>query len=232
MPTSEYTGPEEFRIGPDRVVCLEDAVLVYTPREMTDWQLREFCRIPIYFRSAKYYLLRKARGEPPFAFCYELAPWPANLFDESKQAIQYDEAYVARREGGEKAEEIDELGRCVLLPLYPFLGFLWSGFKDRKLERFGFNPVSLTGASLYLALVVFLGETIFFPFLGRGFLEVTFGSPTPLIDYFLFVVLPLDTVARYSQVLRGVEAPDGFLEWLIRWLRRVTGLKKRRSGSL
>ena len=30
MTAPEYTGPEEFRIGPDRVVCLEDAVLIYT----------------------------------------------------------------------------------------------------------------------------------------------------------------------------------------------------------
>ena|SRR2546422_10263932 len=220
MPTSEYTGPEEFRIGPDRVVCLEDAVLVYTPREMTDWQLREFCRIPIHFRGAKYYLLRKARGGPPFAFCYELAPWPADLFEESKLAIQYDEAYVTRREAGEKAEEIDQLGRCVLLPLYPFLGFLWSRFKDRRLERFGFNPVSLTGASLYLAFGLFLGQGVLVFYLHSGIVELFLGSGTTWLDYAILLLLPVDVVARYHQVLRGDPFPDGFFEWALRFRRR------------
>ncbi len=230
MSASEYTGPEEYRIGPDRVLQLEDAVLVYTPREMTDWQVREFCRMPIFFQGVKYYLLRKARGEPPFTFCYELAPWPADLFEESKLAIQYDEAYVARRDEGEHTDRIDEFGRAFLLPLYPFLGFLWSRFKDRKLERFGFNPASITGASLYLSLVIILGEVIFFSFLGQGFFQIILGLPTPLADCVLFAALPIDSVIRCGQVLQGVEAPDGFLEWLAKWIKRVMAASKRRAA--
>jgi hypothetical protein len=226
MPTAEYTGPEEFRMGPDRVVRLEDAVLVYTPREMSDWQVREFCRMPIYFRGAKYYLLRRARGEPPFAFCYELAPWPVDLFEESKLAIQYDEAYVTRRDAVEKAEEINELGRVFLLPLYPLLGFLWSRFKDQKLERFGFNPVSLTGASLYLAFGLFLGQGVLVFYLHSGIVDLFLGSGTTWLDYALLLLLPVDVVARYHQVLRGDPFPDGFFEWFFRWMRRAAGLPK------
>lgn len=232
MRAPDDIGPDDTRIGPDRVVCLDDAVLVYAAREMTDWQVREFCRIPIHFRGAKFYVRRKARGEPPFAFCYELAPWPADLFQESKLAIYYDEAYVAQRDAETKTEEVDQLGRVVLLMLYPLLGFLWSGFKDRKLERFGFKPASITAASLYLAFGLLLGEIIFFGFLEQGFLEIALGLPTSLLDYFLLLALPVDSVVRCSQVLQGIEAPDGFLEWLFRGLRRLTGLAGRRPDSL
>jgi len=38
-------------------------------------------------------------------------------------------------------------------------------------------------------------------------------------DLLILVVLALDCAIRYSQVLRGEELPDGFLEWLFRFGR-------------
>src|SRR5207247_951109 len=98
-------------------------------------------------------------------------------------------------------------------------------FKDRELERFGLNPVSMTSASLLLSSAVVVIETIFLFVLPShvGFAEVVFGLATSWLDYALFAVLLLDTIARYDQVLRGVESPPGFLEWLVKLFWRPRG---------
>jgi hypothetical protein len=216
------TNVSEYNVGSDRVVAREEALIIHAAREMPDWQVREFCRIPIYFRGVKLYVRGITRAEPPFRFRYELAVWPPDLHEESSTVIHYGEAYVAARDAEGRTEKIDDIGRAFLLPFYPLLGFLWGSFKDQRLERFGFNPASITSASLYLAFALFVGEAVFVLYLRQGFLEITFGF-TPVIDYFIFAVAPIDTAMRFNQVLSGHETPDGFLEWVFRGLKRRAG---------
>ncbi|SRR6266511_4125559 len=216
-------------VASDKVLYYGESVIIYATREMPDWQVREFCKIPIYFEGRKFYLLRKARMEPPYVMGYELEPWPEDLHEESNLSITYDQDYVAQRNRLVQTEQRNDLGRLLLLPLFPFLGFLWARFKDRTLERFGFHPVSMTNASLLVEFGFFVIETIFLFVFHDGFAQVAFGLATAWLDYAVFVVFLVDMIARYDQVLRGIESPPGFLEWLVRFVGRKTA--RRRADS-
>src|SRR5256885_3762931 len=152
---------EGLPIGSDKVVFFEESIVVYAARAMPDWQVREYCRIQVYFQDRKYYIRRKARAESPYVMGYELAPWPEDLHEESNLAITYDEDYVAQRDRLIQADRGNDLVRLLLLPFFPLLGFLWARFKDRKLERFGLNPVTMTQASLLLSVAVVVIESVF-----------------------------------------------------------------------
>jgi hypothetical protein len=211
---------EGLRVGSDRVLWFGESVIIHATREMPDWQVREFCKIPIYFHDRKYYLKRKLRLDHPYAMSYELEPWPEDLHEESKLDIIYNEQYVAQRDRIIQADKRNDLLRALLLPFFPFLGFLWSRFKDRKLERFGLNPLSMTQASVLLEFALVVIEIIFLFLFHLGFAQVVFGLTISSFDLALFFVLLADVVVRADQVLRDVDAPAGFLEWLVNFVVR------------
>jgi len=212
---------EGLRVGSDKVLWFGESVLIHATREMPDWQVREFCKIPIYFDGRKYYLKKKLRLERPYAMSYELDPWPEDLHEESNLDITYDAQYVAQRDQLIQSDKRNDLGRALLLPFFPFLGFLWSGFKDRKLERFGLSPVSMTTASVLLEFALVVIEVIFLFIFHYGFAQVVLGLSTSRFDFTLFVLLLVDMIARADQVLRGVDPPAGFLEWLVNIIVRL-----------
>jgi hypothetical protein len=211
---------EGLQVGSDKVLYYGDSVIVYATREMPDWQVREFCKIPIYFEERKFYLKRKSRMERPYAMGYELEPWPEDLHEESKLAINYDAEYVAQRDRLIRSDKRNDFGRAMLLPFFPLLGFLWSRFKDRELEPFGLNPVSMTKASLFLEFAIIVIEVVFLFILDSGFAQVVFGLATSWFDLALFLVLSIDAVVRYDEVLRGAESPSGLVEWMPNFFRR------------
>jgi hypothetical protein len=227
MTHSFESGAGGLNVGSDRVSWFGELVIIQAAREMPDWQIREFCKIPIYFEGRKYYLKRKLRLERPYAMSYELELWPEDLHEESKLGISYDAEYVAQRDRLVQADKGNDLGRALLLPFFPFLGFLWSHFKDRTLERFGLNPLSMTRASVLLEFALVVYEIIFLFIFHFGFAQVVFGLSTSWLDCALLVILLLDLVVRADQVLRGVEQPAGFLEWLVKLVRRPS----RRTGK-
>ena len=216
-------------IGPDKVIFHDDAVIIWAAREMSDWQVREFCRIPIYFQGRKYYLKRRSRMDPPYVMGYELEAWPAEYQGESTLSINYGEQYVAERDRGARTDQQNELLRLALLTIYPLLGFLWSRFKDRKLERFGFNPRSITEASLFVQLAFVICESVFLFVFRCGFIETAIGFADARLDLLLFVIGAADVVIRSNQVLRGDEHPDGLLEWLARMIVRLMARLKRKG---
>lgn len=217
---SEAQEPRDDQaIGPDRVIRLPDGAIIYAAREMPDWQIREFCKIPILFEGRKFYLLQKHRTDPPYALAYELSAWPDDLHEESPVKITYDEGYVARREQEARQDSRDELVRFCLLPFYPFLGYLWSRFKDDSLERFGFQPRPITAASITFSLGVILLEGIFLGFVDAGWLASSISPRFQVVDFALFGVLLVDSGIRMPQLFGGVESPDGLLEWLLRPFR-------------
>lgn len=222
---------EGLRVGPDKVRWFGESVIIHATREMPDWQVREFCKIPIYFDGRKYYLKRKLRLERPYAMSYELDPWPEDLHEESKLDITYDEQYVAWRDRLIQTDKWNDLGRALLLPFFPFLGFLWSRFKDHKLERFGLNPLSMTLASVLLEFALVVIEVIFLFIFHYGFAQVVFGLDTAWLDCTLFVMMLIDTIVRADQVLRGVDVPAGFLEWLVNFLVRTRRRHKDNSQN-
>jgi len=67
-------------------------------RQMPDWQVREFARVPIYFRDRKYFLRQKLAGQKPYAARYVLEPWPAEGAQTTNAWLSYDDETVAQRE--------------------------------------------------------------------------------------------------------------------------------------
>ncbi|MDB6018323.1 MAG: hypothetical protein JWR19_2812 [Pedosphaera sp.] len=237
MNSERPTQPSDtIQIGPDRVTVVGEQVFIDAAREMGDWTVREFCRLPIYYRHQKYFLLRRDTVEPPYAMRYVLEPWPANNTETSRHFVTYDEEYVAGREAAVKGGRREAIIHAALMWVYPFLGLLWSGPKE-KLNRFGFIPRSITSASMLLVFGVIIMEMVLvaplimatlhngWPTVGliglvyqHAFVNLgLFRMPVLLLDVGLFLVLVVDSVVRYCQHLdNNTEAPWGFLEWVRR----------------
>ena len=131
--------------------------------------------------------------------------------------VHREETHCAER----RSEHIYHPG---LLCIYPFLGFAWSGFKTRASGPLGFEPRAITAASTLAEVCLFALEGIFVFYFGSGFIALFCGKhfyeQGLWLDPTLLVILPLDAAVRYSQVIRGDESPDGFLEWLFGMFRR------------
>ena len=207
----------EYIVGPDKVQVGDYTVTVFAMRPMPDWTVREFSIISIFFRGHKFYLKRKQEGPAPFAFRYELAPWFDQLGMESSLSIVYDEDYVANRDRDVRTVQRRDHLHSALFSFYPFLGFCWSGFKERVLGPIGFEPVDITEASVFVVFGFFMVEGIFTFYFHSGFLAIVFGQEALLwLDRILLILLPLDSAVRYGHVIRGDSYPAGFLEWLFK----------------
>ena len=107
--------------------------------------------------------------------------------------------------------------------IYPLLGLCWSRFKLRVLSPLGFEPVSITGASVMLVFAYFMLEGIFVCYFRLGFLALIFSRSWLLwMDYLLFVLLPIDCAVRYGKILEGQDSPPGFLEWAYKFVFRAS----------
>lgn len=196
---------EATKIGPD-LVRIEDGVLViYSKRDMPDWVVREFKRPAIWFKGHKFYLRAKAPAEKPFCWKYTLWPWTADMLEMPPYEISFDENYVRAREAEFKGSAAADSVHWALMPLYPFLGFLWSGLKG-KLVDFGFNPRSLTSMSVMLEFSLMLLQGIYVGWLAHGVIT----------NYVVLLVLVADVIMRYDAVLGDKPLQPGFLEWLFR----------------
>ena len=206
---------QQWAVGPDKVWVENDRLFILAKREM-DWPVREFSRPPIYFRGHKFYLRAKSKPEGPFAMRYELWSWPEDYHGESPTKIHYDEAYVAERDAGFRDERLSDWMHKLLLPVYPFLGFCWSGFKGRRLVAWEFNPASVNGASLILAFNLFVLEAIFTGWLQGGLAYYFFGLPR-VLDIVMLFALAADVAVRFSILMADYTRPQpGFLEWVFR----------------
>jgi hypothetical protein len=202
-------------------VCPDGDRLVVLATEPMDWPMREFCRVPIFFRDRKYYCRAKTKAEPPHSMRYELWPWPADDPETSAQAVFYDEAYVEARNRHARGDRRGHLIHLALLPLYPVLGLCWSGFKEKTLGPVGFEPSSITIASVALLFNLCVLEIIFVRFLFGGLIMWTAGDEgLRWVDWLVFWVCSADCLVRYSGSLcSGSEYHLGFYEWL--WPRRA-----------
>jgi hypothetical protein len=206
-------------IGSDEVFFEGERVVIHAAEPM-DWPIREFCKIPILFQGQKYYLRSKRNAEQPRPMVYELWPWPADLHETSPHAVLYDEAYTVERDGAAARGRRHQRLYLALLPLYPLLGLLWSGFKSRVLGPLGLEPGSITKASMVLTFNLFIAEGIFVGWLAGGILTYFLGRPTLRpVDWVLMLLLGADSAMRFGQSLQmDVERYWGFCEWL--WPRK------------
>jgi len=224
-----------IQIGPDQVTVTDEEVRIEAKHEMPDWDVREHNRVPIYFEDKKYFLIERRKVQPPYAFCYVLKPWPQGQHTSTKLFHSYDAEAVAERDSTRRSGRRDELIHYGLLPLYPFLGLLWSG-PQRGLNRFGFVSRSITGISIFTVFCLSFAQAVFAVVLMNTSLRVGkmmlggmiralangdflhLGSvriPIALLDSLLLVAFLADVLIRYSNYLRDDEWTGGFLEWLV-----------------
>jgi hypothetical protein len=216
METIKDTQPDtELMIGSDKVVFEGDLVVIHATEPM-DWRLREFCKVPIWFRDQKYFLQSKRTGQPPRGVIYELAPWPENLHEVSPDSICYDEEFVIERNRLNGSVRRHDRFNPILLPFYPFLGLAWSDFKNGTLARCGFDPQSITSASVFLVFCVFTLQGVFVGRFRAGLLTQFFGSGFMIYDLGLLLLLGLDILVRYVSLLKGeTDRFLGFCQWLV-----------------
>jgi hypothetical protein len=215
-PSAEASPAAEIRrLGPDRVHITPEGIVIEAARPM-DWSVREFCRIPIFYDRRKYYLRQQSDAPPPFMKRYELGSWPSQWREESSCHVVYDDAYVRERDEAFYEARRHDRSHTLLLPFYPLLGWGWADFKNRTLPQRGFDPRSVTDASVRLGFVLLMGEAVFCGWLNGGLLVWIFKSGVwRPADWVLLAVLILDTVLRYGQSLKlDVERHWGFCEWL------------------
>jgi hypothetical protein len=231
------------RIGPDRVTITAEKVTIEARHELPDWEVREFDMVPIYFEDKKHFLSDKRKAKPPYALRYVLKPWPEGQHTSARRFHTYDAGVVAERDSNRRAGMRDELMRCFLLPLYPFLGLLWSGMQNR-LGRFGFVARSITGTSIFTVFGLLFAQGVFAVVMistslrigkimlggmiralanGDHFQIGPISIPIMLLDSLLIVAFLADVLIRYSNYLRDDEWVGGFLEWIVpRRFRRKT----------
>ena len=172
---------------------------------MPDWVVREFCRPAIWFQDHKFFLLAKERVSGRFRWKYSLGVAPVDDRQFPPYSIVYSEEYVASRQQAYRRAVASNSFSALLRPLFPVLGFCWSGTKDH-LERFGFPARSITSASVAVEFGAFMVLGIFTGYLG-------YWSGQNLLA---LVILAADLLMRYDAVLSDHPRQFGFLEWCFR----------------
>ncbi len=240
MPEQPETNQQVIRIGADRVTITNNEVVIEAKHETADWEVRTNNAPAIYFREKKYLLVEKGQAHPPFKIRYVLRPWPPGKIPNPKLFLNYGEDSVAERDSSRRGEAFNEVVWVCLLPLYPFLGLLWSGTQQR-LVRFGYVPRTITGLSIFTSFAMVLMQGVFVVVtinasmrLGKMIVGGLFGAmtgqdslhigsvgiPTSLLDALLALACMADLCVRYSNYLREDQWIGGFLEWLVPQSRR------------
>ena len=230
-----------IRVGLDRVTVTDNEVVIEARHEMPDWKVQELNTPAVYFEDKKYFLADKGAAQPPYALRYVLRPWPEGKAANAKLFHTYDADAVWERDSSRRGEALNEVAWACLLPLYPFLGLLWSGSQQR-LVRFGFVPRTITGVSImvnfglmlaqgaFMALLLFASarsgkmmiDGMIRAFMNQNYLQIgSVSVPVAVFDVLLGLVFLVDVCMRYSHFLREDQWTGGFFEWLVlRSLRR------------
>ena len=225
-----------LRVGPDQVAVSDTKLIIDARHEMPEWEVVRSGRPPsIYFEDRRYLLVEKSPGEPPFEFRYVLKPWPPGRESNPNQFFDYNLEAVTERESGRRAELADTLIWVSLLPVYPFLGWLWSRGQER-LIRFGFIPRTLTGVSIFATFCLLFTQLVMISVMingsarsgkmmiggilvalsGHNFIPLgPLNFPVGLLDATLLLAFVVDAAMRYTHYLRETEWTGGFLEWLL-----------------
>ena len=233
--TTETKNERVLLVGPDRVTVSDDRIIIEAKHEMPDWEVRTYQAPAIYFEEKKYILKEKENGAGPYPIRYVLLPWPVGKVANPKAFYRYDAATVGERDSERRGEALAQIVWICLLPLYPFLGLLWSGLQQR-LHRFGFLPRTITGLSIFTVFGLMLTQGVFIALLLQasarsgalmigGIMRIIFNQnylhvgpvnfPVIILDILLIVTFLADVGIRYTHYLRDDQWTGGFLEWLL-----------------
>lgn len=220
-PMSEHhkRPPSGAEVGPDQVLYFGEKLVVCAVKEMPEWESIESSRPAIEFEGHRYYLSRKLRGDEDHPIRYELAPWPAFASARPKVVIVYDEDYVALRDGAFKKIKPTSGQRTFWRFLYPLLGFFPASFKENVLEPHGINSLRVSLITCLCAYLFFVAELVCLFFFTYGIFQ-KFIPSLIWLDYLAVMTLPFDSAVRFYQILHRERYPDGFFEWLPKFLQR------------
>jgi len=238
----KQNAPEAVRVGPDRVTIQANEVVIEAKHRMPDWTVRELDPEPIYFHDKKYYLIQARKAQGRYEVVYILHPWAQDLSSTAKRFFNYDAEAVAERESGIRGGHWDTVGKALLAPFYPILGLFWSG-PQRWFSRFGFEPHSISGISIFMVFGMIFVQGIFAivtinasirsgKLMIGGFIRAmssrnelqlgSFNLPIGWLDCLLVALLFADLIVRYTYYMREHDWSGGFLEWLVRRPGRKT----------
>jgi hypothetical protein len=198
-------------VGPDRVRFSGDNLVVEAACEMPDWKATRYRRTAIVFRQRTYFVASSA-SQASGVHRYVLEPWPEDLHDEPGRIIDYHAAYALERDERRRRQARVERESLVLFFLSPLLGFLPSGLKLALNDRYGYDPVTVTGRSLFIQRLLMLMLMALAP------LSLFAGIPIAPVAGLLLMVL-VDLVIRQGRQLRGTMRQYGFWEWAVRRIR-------------
>jgi len=235
MPEPVEASPQVIRIGSDRVTITDNEVVIEAKHETEDWTVRTNNAPAVYFQEKKYILVEKGQAQPPYKIRYVLQPWPAGKIPNPKLFLTYGKDTVADRDSSRRGEILNSLVWVCLLPLYPFLGMLWSGAQQR-LNRFGYVPRTITGLSIFTSFGILLVQGVFIVvtinasvrsqklMVGGMFRAMTtqdalhlgpVSIPFYVFDALLALACLADVCVRYTRYLREDQWTGGFLQWLM-----------------
>jgi hypothetical protein len=212
-------GPESqalLGVAGDSVRLDDNRIVIVSPEPMPDWKVGRYRRTAIHFRGTRYAVV----GTRPVLGGHEyvLEPWPARPNELASQEIVYDDAYVRERQ--DQAEAVREQKRqfWMILPAWPFFGFLPRSVKVKLRSRFGFELVGGTLLSVLVELVALVFLTVFTVVRGAtglDWLTMKIGGGGEVRDLVLFVALVVDTAIRSGVFFDDEYPPYGFWEWIV-----------------
>jgi hypothetical protein len=208
-----------IRIGKDRVLRKGDALIVYSPADMYDWNATVFRRNAIVFEEIVW-CVKEKRGVSRKLFRYHLEKRTEGLSDIPGRTIVYDAHYVADRDAFARTERIRHAQACFLRLLMPLIGLLPSKMKLRIEKNYLISAKSATVASICLELFLFFGAGFFNVIAVLVSLhpksEGLFIGDAMLLTL-TTLVLVIDMWVRYGRHLREEDrSPFGFYEWVFR----------------
>jgi hypothetical protein len=209
-------------VGSDRVSADGSRLVVESRADMPGWEVRPFRRAAIVHRGARWFVAAKERERGRFR--YVLEPWDDERGDIDGGVIEYDEEYVAARDGASRARAAASGVRALLLPFYPVIGLLPGSTKRRLADSFGISEELATAQSIVLeaslALMAMGMMTIssFTRVYGGAFGvdSIPWLSNIPGKGFALIALLVPDVVMRYAKILGESQHQYGFWEWLFR----------------
>jgi hypothetical protein len=214
-------GRQHLTLGRDQLLLEPERLVIHSPVDMLDWQVREFRKLRIEHGGRGWELVAKLPGARD-TIRYELVPWPQDRTDLPGGVVVYDEAYVALRDEASRAEARAEDAGVVGFLLRPLIGLLPARAKLR-LERRGYgSAIANTAASrvaCWMALLLCGSLATVFSFAGG----LGGGADLGAIGAALMVagtVLLVDVLIRWSRAAEDPQDVSGFLEWL--WTRRTS----------
>jgi len=235
MPEPVEASPQVIRIGSDRVTITDNEVVIEAKYETEDWAVRTNNAPAVYFQEKKYILVEKGHAQPPYKIRYVLRPWPPGKIPNPKLFLTYGKNTVASRDSSRRGEILNSIVWICLLPLYPFLGMLWSGAQQR-LNRFGYIPRTITGLSIFTSFGMLLVQGVFIVvtinasvrsqklMVGGIFQAMSSHNalhlgpvsiPFYVFDALLALACLADVCVRYTRYLQEDQWTGGFLQWLL-----------------